>query len=72
MKRDVIIDSSSDRGHFEDNLQMFYFQESDHVTVLEQILGDNAIAPCTYSFPSTDLTSFTALAAVLEGVGVSA
>lgn len=46
--------------------------EAVHVSILSGALGAQAVHPCTYKFPVTDVNSFTALAAVLESVGVSA
>jgi len=40
--------------------------------LLSGALGSAATQPCTYSFPANDPASFTALAAVIENVGVSA
>jgi hypothetical protein len=48
------------------------FDATTHVSFLSGALGDAAVAECTYSFPSTNLASFVALASVLEVVGVSA
>jgi len=61
-----------DRNHFVDNLREIYFDERTHVSAIRSILGNQAVEPCTYSFPSTDPYFFSVLASVLEGVGVSA
>lgn len=46
--------------------------EAQHVELLSGALGDAATKPCTYKFPVTDVRSFTALATIIENVGVSA
>ncbi|KAF9063300.1 ferritin-like domain-containing protein [Rhodocollybia butyracea] len=46
--------------------------EKTHVDFLSAALGPNATKPCTYSFPYTSPSTFAALSAALEGVGVSA
>ncbi|KAK4687322.1 hypothetical protein P7C73_g2806, partial [Tremellales sp. Uapishka_1] len=46
--------------------------ESEHVSLLSGALGADSVAPCQYSFPYTDVKSFTALATLIENVGVSA
>ena len=58
----------SDRGKdgsFYDTLSIVAADEQAHVDFLTNALGDEAVAPCTYSFPSTDPLSFVALASVL-------
>lgn len=46
--------------------------ESTHVSFLEGVIGDQAVQPCTYSFPDTDPMSFVTTSFMLETVGVSA
>lgn len=46
--------------------------ESTHVSFLENVIGDQAVQPCTYSFPDTDPISFVTTSFMLETVGVSA
>ncbi|KDQ14504.1 hypothetical protein BOTBODRAFT_44612 [Botryobasidium botryosum FD-172 SS1] len=56
------------RGRFEQIAE----HEAAHVAFLSGALGSAATKPCTYNFPYTDVQSFAALSATLEGVGVSA
>lgn len=46
--------------------------ESTHVSFLEGVIGEQAVQPCTYSFPDTDPISFVTTSFMLETVGVSA
>ncbi|KIK89945.1 hypothetical protein PAXRUDRAFT_35326 [Paxillus rubicundulus Ve08.2h10] len=46
--------------------------EATHDPFLDTILGDQAVKPCTYNFPDTDVTSFAAVSFMLETMGVSA
>ncbi|KAG0694786.1 ferritin-like domain-containing protein [Suillus ampliporus] len=46
--------------------------ESTHVSFLESVIGDQAVQPCTYSFPDTDPKSFVTTSYMFEMVGVSA
>lgn len=46
--------------------------EKAHVDFLTKPLGDQATKECTYDFGITDVKSFIATAALLEGIGESA
>ncbi|RXK38448.1 hypothetical protein M231_04213 [Tremella mesenterica] len=46
--------------------------EAAHVELLSTVLGSDAVQPCTYSFPYTDIPSFLGLSSTIENVGVSA
>jgi len=46
--------------------------EAQHVALLSGALGQDAVQPCDYSFPYTDVKSFLTLSSVIENVGVSA
>jgi len=50
---------------FYKNLKEVSFDETTHVTFLSGALGADAVAECTYQFPSTDVKSFVGLAQVL-------
>lgn len=43
-----------------------------HVQLLENILGDNAVQPCTYNFPDTDPRSFVKTSNIVEAIASSA
>ncbi|KAF2788563.1 hypothetical protein K505DRAFT_366377 [Melanomma pulvis-pyrius CBS 109.77] len=60
---------------FYNNLKEVSYDETTHVSFLTTALkGVNAtpVAECTYAFGVTDVKTFIATAAILEGVGVSA
>ncbi|KAI0922728.1 hypothetical protein AcV5_009625 [Taiwanofungus camphoratus] len=46
--------------------------EADHVAFLTGQLGAQAVQPCNYSYPYTDVHSWAALSQTLEGVGAAA
>lgn len=46
--------------------------EAIHVKTLKGALGKQATSACTYTFPYNSVSSFLALSAAIEGVGVSA
>jgi len=46
--------------------------ETTHANLLTAALGSAAPQPCNYTYPYTDVKSFTALSQIFEGVGTSA
>ncbi|OJD33918.1 ferritin ribonucleotide reductase-like protein [Diplodia corticola] len=60
---------------FYNNIKTVGSDESSHVDFLTKGLtaaGATPVEPCTYAFGATDVKTFLATAAILEGVGVSA
>ncbi|KAK0663574.1 hypothetical protein DIS24_g1107 [Lasiodiplodia hormozganensis] len=60
---------------FYNNIKTVGSDESAHVDFLTKGLtaaGATPVKPCTYAFGATDVKTFLATAAILEGVGVSA
>ncbi|KKY25211.1 putative ferritin ribonucleotide reductase-like protein [Diplodia seriata] len=60
---------------FYNNIKTVGSDESSHVDFLTKGLtaaGATPVKPCTYAFGATDVKTFLATAAILEGVGVSA
>lgn len=58
---------------FYNNIKTVAADEADHVKALTGALKDKAVGPCVYNFPPMEKVSdFLNVAAVLEGVGVSA
>ncbi|KAH9822954.1 Ferritin-like domain [Teratosphaeria destructans] len=62
-------------ANYYNNLKYISYDEQEHVKFIETALtaaGITPDAPCTYTFPYTDVVSFITLSSVLEGVGTSA
>jgi len=55
-----------------ERFQQIAEHESTHADLLTAALGNEAPQPCDYTYPYTDLKSFTALSQIFEGVGTSA
>ncbi|TFY77487.1 hypothetical protein EWM64_g6526 [Hericium alpestre] len=53
-------------------VQQISAHEAEHVEFLTEILGDQAVKPCEYSFPYDDPKSFLHISHALETVGTSA
>jgi hypothetical protein len=72
--QDAFLQAGFDAQYF-NNLKFIAHDEEAHVVFLQGAItaaGGKPVAACKYSFPYTDVRSFVALGAVLEGVGVSA
>lgn len=60
---------------FYDNLQQIYSDEQSHAALLQNVLvaaGIQATTSLQYDFPYVDVSSFVALASIIEGVSTSA
>ncbi|KAL0939033.1 Protein rds1-like protein 1 [Colletotrichum truncatum] len=64
--------AGDDGSKFYNNLRTIYEDEKTHVEFLRSALGASAFPEPYFAFPTTTAQSFLSLAAVLEGVGVSA